>query len=185
MHGALSSNGFNVSQIIYTHHPGYCGGGPCVPYNYESNLQGLGLTAGITYRVMKVDFNFGVEMRYDDIYYSYDASQNIWTYYKEFIFNPKIGVQKWLGGFRRPQYVGLCYKIVNTGKKFDFYDDVENTNKTFYLQTPSALVQYGRSIGETRIFGEVMLYYFFKGLPHNPYGPYFMYGLAVYYRFHT
>lgn len=180
-HGAISSNGFNISQIVVTNHPDYCGGGPCIPYAYEKNLQGLGVSPGIGLQMAQIEVLFTPEFRYDEIYFSHDG--NGWKSHKEFIFNPQLSVQRWFKKAKRPSYVGLGYKIVNTGKDFDFYDNIEGEDKNFSLQVPAGIAYYGRAIGQSLFFWEFQLYYFYRGLPHNPYGPYFMYGVYFYRKF--
>lgn len=72
--------------------------------------------------------------------------------------------------------------ILNTGKQFDFYDNIQNQMATLDLQIPAVTFAYGHSIYRN-IYGEFQVYSLYKGLPHNHTQRFFMYGLSVYYNY--
>jgi hypothetical protein len=180
--GAITSNLIDFSHIIYAQNPAYCGGGPCMPYNYERNIQGLGFNAGLFLMINRTGLTFSPHIRYDEIYFEFKGSNRI--SHKEFIFNPRIGFNYYLFAGRKSlhkQYLGLFLAYHNSGKKFTFYDSVTKTSKIFYLNFPTLGLCYGQSIVSNKIFGEMQLYYLYRGLPHNHLHPFFMYGISLYY----
>lgn len=178
--GGITSNFRDVSNIVQTNVPSLCGGGPCIPYNYERNIQGLGLSIGAGIRTKGLlEFHYTPVFRYDEIHF---AEDNLKKKNKEFIVNHRLGVNKFFRGRdgQVNQYLGVSYTILNTGKRFNFYDSFHKQVSTLNLQFPSVTFSYGRSIYRN-IYGEFQVFSLYKGLPHNHSRRYFMYGLSVYY----
>lgn len=176
--GGITSNLRDVSSIVQTYAPPLCGGGPCIPYNYERNMQGIGISIGAGVRIKDfLEFHYTPVLRYDEIHF---AEDNLKRRHKEFIINHRIGINMLMRGHRHNQYVGISYMIMNTGKQFDFYDSFQKQVATLHLQLPAVTFSYGRSIYRN-IFSEFQVYSLYRGLPHNHTRRYFMYGLAIYY----
>lgn len=180
--GAPNTNFRNVSNIIRTYIPTVCGGGPCIPFNYERNIQGIGLSLGAAVRTKSLfELHYTPILRYDEIHF---ADLNPQKRYKEIIVNHRFGINKYFGGKEKQpnQYLGVSYMILNTGKQFDFYDSVRKQTATLDLQIPAVTFAYGHAIYK-KFYGEFQVYSLYKGLPHNHSRRFFMYGLSVYYNY--
>lgn len=70
--GGPNTNFGNLSNIIPTYIPSMCGGGPCIPFNYERNIQGIGLIIGAAVRTKNLfELHYTPALRYDEIRFAH------------------------------------------------------------------------------------------------------------------
>jgi hypothetical protein len=178
--GAITSNFIDFSAIQPTYLPLFCGGGPCMPYQYERNIAGFGLgLAGAVRTNNFFEFHYSPVFRYDEIHFTDIIEQKK---VKGLIFNQRIGVNKYLKGkLGRPNsYLGISYGLFNTGKKFEFYDRNLKQYSTMHLQFPAVIFNFGHRVYK-QWFAEFMVHYLYNGLPTNHTRVFFMYGLNISY----
>jgi hypothetical protein len=179
--GAITSNLIDVSAIQPFNHPySICGGGPCMPYQYERNIAGFGLSLSGAVRTRNFyEFHYTLVLRYDEMRF---ADLNPGKKIRGLILNQHMGVNKYIKGkLGRPNsYVGVSYGLFNTGKKFEFYDSFFKNEATFKTQFPAFIVSYAHRVYKQWFTG-FDFHLLHKGLPHNHTRHFFMYGLNISY----
>lgn len=151
-----------------------------MPYQYERNIQGLGLSLTAAIRTKNFyEFHYTPVLRYDEMHY---ADLNPGKKIRGLILNQRVGVNKYFKGkLGRPNaYLGVSYGLFNTGKKFEFYDSFFKKQAIFKTQFPAFIFSYGQRVYK-QWFAGFDFHLLHKGLPHNHTRHFFMYGLNISY----
>ncbi len=155
----------------------------CVPFNYERNIQGFGVSPSISllYNPFKIGIDYTANVRYDYIHHVSSSRKEIY----EVITNHFVSVSKALPNRRninKPNHLaGIGYGIINTNKSFIFNNTCTmNPEERFNLQFPVCAIFYRLPVGR-HFYVEPKVNITLKGHPVNKDSQYIFYGLRIAY----
>ena len=156
-------NFFNLKEVIPAD--------PTQPYDYERNVQGLGLNPGLLISSHVISLEYYSNLRYD-VVYSRIGMENV--YVKDFLMDHNFNISM----IRKLTY-GVGISIVNFGKGYAFvnpiprYQNIEFTTYNFLVAFPiNKLMNL-----------ELKALYIPKDFPENPVEKYITYSARVYHTF--
>jgi hypothetical protein len=141
-----------------------------MPYNYERNIQGLGLQAVLTYQVANQwAFSYVPTLRYDDLEINPDTIPG--NYRQGLIVNHQFSILRSLGiknKFNRNYKIGIGYSLFNSfNKAIKFYDPVYQIHFSIPLRFPAITIRYDIPLGKKLLlFPTANIIY--KNFPNDP-----------------
>ena len=145
---------------------------PTKPYNYERNVQGLGINPGLQLQFKLVGVEYYPSLRYDVIHSDVHIENK---YTKGFLIDHNINLF-----VKRKILYGVGFSIVNDNEVYSFvnptlrYHNLEFKTYNFFVTVPiiKKIMQL-----------EIKALYVPKDFPENPDEDYIMYSLRAYYKF--
>lgn len=155
----------------------------CVPFNYERNIQGIGVSPSISllYNPYKIGIDYTTNIRYDYVNSVPGSRKEIY----EIITNHFISVFRELPNHQHrkkaSRLIGIGYGVINMNKGFMFDNTCTRTpQERFALQFPVYTVFYRSPVGR-HFYVEPKAQITTQGHPINRNSQYIFYGLRIAY----